>query len=195
MIVLPETFPFEGGEKPIRFISLRFVFTRLDSIYVHYIDPSDERIRRRQAGPFMQTLQVMLILLLLPLFGATGTALLHPGAPPWSHKPLPEGHVNQATIDRWHTEILWVDSRSREAYEAGHIPGAALLNELEWEDLLPSFFDRLAELNNPRIVVYCSVLRCLDSEQVAQRLRTEVGLKDVYVLSGGWENWKINAHS
>ena len=75
----------------------------------------------------------MLILLLLPLLGATGTALLHPGAPSWSHKPLPEGHVNQATIDRWHTEILWVDSRSREAYEADHITGAlAYCRNVHW---------------------------------------------------------------
>ncbi len=132
----------------------------------------------------------MLILLFLPLLGAAGTALLHPGAPSWSHTPLPEGHVNLATVEAWNAEILWVDTRSREAYEAGHIPGAVLLNEFEWDDLISEFFDRLVELDAPKIVVYCSVLRCLDSEQVAQRLRIEAGLENVHVLSGGWEYWR-----
>ena len=40
------------------------------------------------------------------------------------------------------------------------------------------------------IVVYCSSKKCHSSEEVARRLREEVGLKTVYVLRGGWEAWK-----
>jgi len=40
------------------------------------------------------------------------------------------------------------------------------------------------------VMVYCNSRKCHASEEVAHRLREEVGLRPVYVLRGGWEAWK-----
>lgn len=97
------------------------------------------------------------------------------------------GEVSLEEVRAW-KEVLWVDARSREAYEAEHIPGALLLNAAEWDDLLVPLFDRW----NPDvpIVVYCDSASCDASQRVAERLRDEVGLEHVHVLKGGWSAWK-----
>ena len=88
----------------------------------------------------------------------------------------------------WHERVVWVDARSPADFQAAHIPKALLLNEDDWDGLLP----KLLETWQPdsAIVVYCSSKKCHSSEEVARRLREEVGLKTVYVLRGGWEAWK-----
>jgi rhodanese-related sulfurtransferase len=85
-------------------------------------------------------------------------------------------------------EVLWVDARSREAYEAEHIPESVLLNVFEWEDLAAPFLDAW----NPDvpIVVYCDSGSCDASTRIAERLRREMGIGNVFVLKGGWEAWK-----
>jgi len=40
------------------------------------------------------------------------------------------------------------------------------------------------------VVVYCSSLSCQASQEVAEKLREEVGLQSVFVLQGGWEAWR-----
>ena len=84
--------------------------------------------------------------------------------------------------------VLWVDARSRRAYESEHIPQAILLNAAEWEDLASPFLDAW----NPDIpiVVYCDSESCNASSQIAERLRNEMGIGNVFVLKGGWETWK-----
>lgn len=132
----------------------------------------------------------ILLLLALPLLFAAGTAFLHPNAPAWSEEALGEGEVNLAMIEAWDGEVLWVDARPREAFEAGRVPGALLLNEDEWHDRLLDFFDRWIELSEPRVVVYCSSRGCRASHQVAERLREETGADNIFVLQGGWETWR-----
>jgi rhodanese-related sulfurtransferase len=85
-------------------------------------------------------------------------------------------------------EVLWVDARSRRAYEAEHIPKAILLNAAEWENLVPSFLDAW-EPDVP-IVVYCDSASCDASTRIAERLRNEMGIENVFVLKDGWETWK-----
>ncbi len=133
-------------------------------------------------------LRQVLILLLLPVFLAAATALLHPAAPPWSEDSLAEGEVNLAVVDAWDEEVLWVDARSRDDYEEAHVPGALLLNEDAWDDLLFDFFDRWHP--GRKVVVYCGSRGCRASHQVAERLREETGDDEIYVLHGGWRHWR-----
>jgi hypothetical protein len=44
------------------------------------------------------------------------------------------------------------------------------------------------------IVVFCGSAACDASHHVAERLRNEAGLPDVWVLTGGWESWKRENH-
>jgi rhodanese-related sulfurtransferase len=91
-------------------------------------------------------------------------------------------------ILQWKEQVLWVDSRSAADFSVAHVPGAVRLTEDDWNELLPEL---LKTWEAERVVmVYCSSRKCHASEEVAKRLREEVGLKPVYVLRGGWEAWK-----
>ncbi len=87
----------------------------------------------------------------------------------------------------WGESLLWVDARPDAQFENAHIPGALPLNEDRWNELLAPFLTTWAP--DKRTVVYCSSQSCAASHEVARRLRDEAGLKNVFVLHGGWETW------
>lgn len=129
---------------------------------------------------------------LLAILPAAVAARIHPSRPNWSPQTLQEGEVLIETALGWQN-ILWVDARSIHAFENNRIPGAVLLNEDTWEELLQ---DVLAQWQpHVPVVVYCSSQACQASHRVAQRLRQEVGLDRVFVLKGGWEAWQNAARS
>jgi len=64
------------------------------------------------------------------------------------------------------------------------------LNEDRWNDLIGPFLATWTP--DKKVVVYCSSQSCNASREVARRLRDEAGLKDVFVLQGGWEAWLKN---
>ncbi len=120
---------------------------------------------------------------LLPAFIA---GFVHPKRLSWNQDELgPDEIALQSAIHL--TNVLWIDARSAELYQEGHIPDALLLNEDAWDELLPS----VLMVWNPGtpIVVYCSSLQCQASREVANRLRETIGGETVYVLKGGWEEW------
>jgi rhodanese-related sulfurtransferase len=127
-------------------------------------------------------------LLILPAVLAAGTLFWHPGAPSFAEKPVPK-QTYQQVIDSGQA-IFWIDARSQAAYDQGHIENAVLLNEDHWNRLFPGFLKRW----NPdqMIVVYCSDSGCTRSQEVAARLRKELGgnLK-ISVLKGGYEGWLL----
>ena len=124
------------------------------------------------------------VLALIPTLAAT---VLHPKRPSWDAEALKEGEVLLEMILNWKQPVLWVDARSAKEYQRAHIPGAMLLNEDDWDDLLNPILDAW---NSPRpVVVYCDDRQCQASHQVAGRLR-ESGVEPVYVLKGGWETWR-----
>jgi rhodanese-related sulfurtransferase len=109
----------------------------------------------------------------------------------WYHtKPAAEAlqpyevTVEDPRLAAW--QPLWIDARSREDYDAGHIGGAVPLNEQEWDCMLAGVFE-VWKPDRP-IIVYCSA-GCDESERVAFRLR-DLGMEPVYFLSGGYEAWK-----
>ena len=107
----------------------------------------------------------------------------------WSKpEPLAIGEIRAATVKMWGDKVIWVDARSRARFDAGHIAGAVLLNEDEWEKLVARFLDEWDP--EKAIVVYCDGGGCESSTAVAARLRTELKLDNVWVLKGGWPTWK-----
>ena len=83
-------------------------------------------------------------------------------------------------------DIVWVDARSQADFDSGHITGAVLLNEQEWDPLLSGVFE-MWQPDKP-IVVYCSA-GCESSRKIADRLR-DLGMEPVYYLRGGYDAWK-----
>jgi rhodanese-related sulfurtransferase len=119
------------------------------------------------------------------------SALVNPKRPQWNRAALAKGEVELETVRLWlerKEKVLWVDARPREKFEAGHIPGALLLNPYEWDKLLDPFLD---EWDRERpVVVYCDRVGCDLSRQVAERLRKQAQIPRVYVLKGGWRAWR-----
>jgi rhodanese-related sulfurtransferase len=129
----------------------------------------------------------VIILSVAALIGA-GNILLNSNRPPWAADALLEGEIELADVPVARPAVLWLDARSQEDYAKGHIPEALLLNEDDWDHLLPEVLS--AWRPGQWIVVYCSSQKCQASQGVAKRLRSEVGMRDVHVLKGGWETWQ-----
>lgn len=134
--------------------------------------------------------QAAVILVLAAVAGAA-SAVFHPLRPPWYE-------VASADEMRWGIsldeargiiaagEVVWIDARSRANYEAGHLPGAILLNPEEWGELLFNNQDSFQSLLDRPVIVYCDGDACSRSAEVAQRLRELMGLDPVYILQGEW---------
>lgn len=102
-------------------------------------------------------------------------------------EPLAPGEVRMATAKMWGDQVLWVDARPRARFDLGHIDGAVLLNEDEWDTLIPAFLDVWEP--EKAVVVYCDGGGCDASHAVAKRLKNDFSIETVYVLKGGYPAW------
>lgn len=128
-----------------------------------------------------------LLLLALPLLPAVVQGVYYRDKVSWNS---PIAASDEATLEQaraWGDNVLWVDARHDEQFEREHVPGALLLNEDHWNELLPRVLENWTPAK--RTIVYCSSKSCGASREVARRLREEAGLKNVFVLTGGWEAW------
>lgn len=80
----------------------------------------------------------------------------------------------------------FIDSRSREKFRKGHIPGA--LN-IPYEEADPASLRSISLPLGEVLVVYCDGEECRSSVHLAGRLR-ELGYSRVKVFFGGWKEWK-----
>lgn len=123
-----------------------------------------------------------MVILLCVLVPAALSAWLHPEAPSWA-RPAEAGMISWADAQAL-TDALWVDARSPQEFARGHVPSALSLSPAEWDTRVEAV---LIEWTPERpVVVYCGGNECQASHSVAQRLREELGITHVHVLSGGW---------
>ena len=128
-----------------------------------------------------------LLLAALAFIPGIGEAIYFRDKVSWQ-SPIPASEMVTLTQARaWGENTIWVDARPDAEFEREHIPGAVLLNEDRWNELLPQFLATWSP--EKRVVVYCSSQSCNASREVARRLRDEAQLKNVFVLQGGWEEW------
>ena len=128
-----------------------------------------------------------LLLLALACLPAIGQGFYFRDKVSWQ-SPVPASEmVTVAQARAWGGNAIWVDARPDLEFEWEHVPGAVLLNEDRWNELLPQFLTTWSP--EKRVVVYCSSQSCNASREVARRLRDEAQLKNVFVLQGGWEEW------
>ena len=124
---------------------------------------------------------------------ALANGFLNPRAPAWAEVVVVPGKgelVLDAALLRA-KNVLWIDARWEAEYAQARIPGALPLNEDNWNKLLPAVLS--AWQPGRRIIVYCGSRQCQASREVAERLRDQVGLADVFILKGGWESWQTRA--
>ncbi len=87
--------------------------------------------------------------------------------------------------------VIFVDARDASQYEAGHIPGAYLLDPYRPERTLASVVAVCATAE--QIVVYCPGGDCEDSELVAGLLVfSGVPESQILIYAGGFEEWIKN---
>jgi rhodanese-related sulfurtransferase len=111
------------------------------------------------------------------------------GALEWKREdPLAPDEVRTATARSWGKDVIYVDARSKERFDAGHIDGAVLLNHESWEALVPKFLD--AWDPDKKVVVYCDGEGCDAARSVAERMRRDLQVPNIYVLKGGWPEWQ-----
>jgi rhodanese-related sulfurtransferase len=128
-----------------------------------------------------------LLLIVLAAAPAVGEAVYFRNKISWQSRIPASETVDLDLARSWGTNVIWVDARPDSEYQQQHIPGAILLNEDRWNELLPQFLGEWSP--DKKVVVYCSTKSCNLAGDVARRLRDEVQLKQVFVLEGGWEEW------
>jgi rhodanese-related sulfurtransferase len=134
-------------------------------------------------------LRQSLLLLALALLPAAGQALYHRDKVSWQSRVAESDMVAVDLARSWGDNAIWVDARPEAEFERDHVPGATLLNEDRWNELLPPFLQQQWSPEK-RIVVYCSAESCNLAGDVARRLREEAKLpNEIRVLKGGWEEW------
>jgi len=132
-------------------------------------------------------LRQSLLLIGLAFLPAAGQALYYGDKVSWQTPVAASEMVTLPQAQSWSADAIWIDARPQDEFEREHVPGALLLNEDRWNELLPPVLAIWAP--EKRIIVYCSSESCGSSREIAHRLRKEAGLTNVFVLEGGWEAW------
>ncbi len=141
------------------------------------------RPRNNVRGNWLRQAAILTALALVP---AIGEAVYLRERVSWK-SPATSDEVSVASAKGWGDNVLWLDARPADDFEAEHVPGAMLLNQEEFNELLPKVLNAWSP--EKKIVVYCSKKTCGASREIARRLREEAQLRNVYVLDGGWESW------
>ena len=88
-------------------------------------------------------------------------------------------------------DYIFVDARSTEDYDEGHIKGALSLPVGQFEDKIAAFLERYPlEIS---IVTYCSGRTCEDSHHLAEYLM-ELGYDKISVFIDGFPGWEAEGH-
>jgi rhodanese-related sulfurtransferase len=88
-------------------------------------------------------------------------------------------------------DVLFVDARSQNHYENGHIPGAVSLPAGQFEERIEFFLNRYPP--EQPIVTYCSGRTCEDSHDLAQLL-SDLGFTNVRIFIDGFPGWEAEGH-
>ena len=89
--------------------------------------------------------------------------------------------------DLYEQGTLFIDARTEEYFNEGHIPGAICSDELD------ELIDKISSFDNleKAFVVYCSDDDCGSSEELSYQLYDQ-GFESIYLFKGGWKQWLEN---
>lgn len=125
-------------------------------------------------------------------FAAAGATYFVKGAPvrmvmcdPSTRKP------DEICLGEVVEPVVWIDARSRKAWEKDGLEGSILWNLDTAEDAQELEANAVMHImQNPHVVVYCDDENCGLSRQVAAKVRALDLGADVKVLRGGWRALK-----
>lgn len=87
--------------------------------------------------------------------------------------------------------VLFVDARSSDNYDDGHIQGAISLPVAQFDERIESFLNRYSP--DKPIVTYCSGRTCEDSHHLAQFL-SDAGYTSVRIFIDGFPGWEAEGY-
>ena len=86
-------------------------------------------------------------------------------------------------------EFIIIDARNDEQFAENHIKGAINISPYEDSDLL---LDKIISLpQEKKIMIYCDGGDCDSSHKLAEDM-LDLGITNVFIYSGGWEDWDNN---
>jgi rhodanese-related sulfurtransferase len=88
-------------------------------------------------------------------------------------------------------EYIFVDARSREDYEQGHVKGAVSLPVGQFEEEISAFLASYPP--EASIITYCSGRTCEDSHHLAEYLMAS-GYDKINVFIDGFPGWEAEGH-
>jgi rhodanese-related sulfurtransferase len=88
-------------------------------------------------------------------------------------------------------KFLFVDARSRDDYDEGHIKGAVSLPVGQFDEKIAAFLDLYPP--EKAIVTYCSGRTCQDGHKLAQLLLA-IGYTQINVFIDGFPGWTAAEH-
>jgi rhodanese-related sulfurtransferase len=157
-----------------------------------------------------KTIQEIFILLSISVGLAMIVNLLSPSGIPWvgqwdtsqgvitaspsgteEEKPEEINSVARAMEIFDNGNVLFVDARSSDNYEDGHIPGAISLPVGQFDEQIESLLNRYS--SDQPIVTYCSGRTCEDSHDLAQFL-SDAGFTNVRIFIDGFPGWEAEGY-
>nr|DAH48314.1 MAG TPA: Rhodanese-like domain [Caudoviricetes sp.] len=110
---------------------------------------------------------------------------LNPNAPDLSLKP---DEITLSQINRLPKNLVIVDARKSQDFKKGHVENAVNLSEEKFDAQLGEFLDIWTP--DATVLVYCDFGRCNSSRAIADKLRHECQIENVFVLKDDWTKWK-----
>ncbi len=86
-------------------------------------------------------------------------------------------------------DAIFIDARTEEEFNAGHIPGALNLSFEDFSEGKPEILEFLPE--DIELLIYCDTDECKSSEQVARLLKS-YNYTNVKIVQSGWVNWQTH---
>lgn len=83
---------------------------------------------------------------------------------------------------------LWIDARSPDLFEQGHVEGAMLCYINDKNTYLPDIEAKIAELQPLSLIIYCKGADCTDSHHLAEDL-FGMGYENIFVYKDGYGKW------
>jgi len=95
--------------------------------------------------------------------------------------------IEQSVVLYQKGDVLFVDSRSREEFDLGHVKGAVHLPKKSFDEKFGAFLTKWPP--DTRIITYCSSRDCSIAEEIAEELGF-AGFENVQVMVDGWDEWQ-----
>lgn len=100
-------------------------------------------------------------------------------------KNIPVIHIKEARILFESGQAVFIDARSRQEYNAAHIPGSEYIGVADARHRIPYLREKL---EGKVLVPYCYGTACRLSDKVAQSL-FDAGYRRLVLFNGGWPEW------